>query len=174
MSDSALFSLISDVPISGSVWYRWSQISDWVPTYGFMQTENRNSKLLFIGCRQNGKQTFVFLVRQTINSKWCLLFQQTCPSILKSIAVYKYICPQWWQGRSCPCTIHGQGQQHLHDPKGVCNVPASEVLHDNARKLWQKTERYLCQPKRDSPHSLWQESITLTAWLRFLVEDTLP
>ncbi len=33
MSDSALFSPISDVPISGSVRYRWSRISDWVPTY---------------------------------------------------------------------------------------------------------------------------------------------
>ncbi len=34
MSDSALFSPISDVLISGSVQYRWSRISDWVPTYG--------------------------------------------------------------------------------------------------------------------------------------------
>ncbi len=34
MLDSALFSPISDVPISGSVRYRWSQITDWVPTYG--------------------------------------------------------------------------------------------------------------------------------------------
>jgi hypothetical protein len=33
MSDSKHFSLISDVPISGSVRYRWSRISDWVPTY---------------------------------------------------------------------------------------------------------------------------------------------
>ncbi len=33
MSDSAHFSPISDVPISGSVRYRWSRISDWVPTY---------------------------------------------------------------------------------------------------------------------------------------------
>ncbi len=33
MSDSALFSPISDVPISGLVRYRWSRISDWVPTY---------------------------------------------------------------------------------------------------------------------------------------------
>ncbi len=33
MLDSALFSPISDVPISGSVWYRWSQISYWVPIY---------------------------------------------------------------------------------------------------------------------------------------------
>ncbi len=34
MLDSAHFSPISDVPISGSVRYRWSRISDWVPTYG--------------------------------------------------------------------------------------------------------------------------------------------
>ncbi len=33
MLDSAHFSPISDVPISGSVRYRWSRISDWVPTY---------------------------------------------------------------------------------------------------------------------------------------------
>jgi hypothetical protein len=33
MSDSAHFSPISDIPISGSVRYRWSRISDWVPTY---------------------------------------------------------------------------------------------------------------------------------------------
>jgi hypothetical protein len=33
MSDSALFSPLSDVPTSGSVWYRWSRILDWVPTY---------------------------------------------------------------------------------------------------------------------------------------------
>ncbi len=35
MSDSALFSPISDVPISGSVRYIWSWIADWVPTYAF-------------------------------------------------------------------------------------------------------------------------------------------
>jgi hypothetical protein len=34
MSDSAHFSPISDVPISGSAQYRWSWILDWVPTYG--------------------------------------------------------------------------------------------------------------------------------------------
>jgi hypothetical protein len=34
MSDFELFSPISDVPISGSVRYRWSRISEWVPTYG--------------------------------------------------------------------------------------------------------------------------------------------
>jgi hypothetical protein len=34
MLDSAHFSPISDIPISGSVRYRWSPISDWVPTYG--------------------------------------------------------------------------------------------------------------------------------------------
>jgi hypothetical protein len=39
MSDSAHFSPLSDVPISGSVWYRWSRISDWVPTYGYYTTE---------------------------------------------------------------------------------------------------------------------------------------
>ncbi len=33
MSDSALFSPISDVPISGWVRYRWSLISDWVATF---------------------------------------------------------------------------------------------------------------------------------------------
>ncbi len=33
MSDSAHLSPISDIPISGSVWYHWSRISDWVPTY---------------------------------------------------------------------------------------------------------------------------------------------
>ncbi len=33
MSDSALFSPISEVPISGLVRYRWSRVSDWVPTY---------------------------------------------------------------------------------------------------------------------------------------------
>ncbi len=33
MSDFELFSPISDVPISGSVRYRWSRISEWVPTY---------------------------------------------------------------------------------------------------------------------------------------------
>ncbi len=32
MLDSALFSPILDVSISGSV--RWSRISDWLPTYG--------------------------------------------------------------------------------------------------------------------------------------------
>jgi hypothetical protein len=32
MSDSALFSPISDIPIFGSV-RRWSRISDWVPIY---------------------------------------------------------------------------------------------------------------------------------------------
>ncbi len=36
MTDSALFSPISDVPLSGSVRYRWSRISDWVPTYGYI------------------------------------------------------------------------------------------------------------------------------------------
>jgi hypothetical protein len=34
MSDSTYFSRILDIPISGSVRYRWSRISDWVPTYG--------------------------------------------------------------------------------------------------------------------------------------------
>jgi hypothetical protein len=35
MSDSAHFSPTSNVPISGSVRYRWSRISDWVPTYAY-------------------------------------------------------------------------------------------------------------------------------------------
>jgi hypothetical protein len=35
MSDSAHFSPISDVPISGLVRYRWSRISEWVPTYDY-------------------------------------------------------------------------------------------------------------------------------------------
>ncbi len=32
---SVLFSPITDFPISGSVRYRWSRISDWVPTYEY-------------------------------------------------------------------------------------------------------------------------------------------
>ncbi len=36
MSDSAHFSPISDISISGSVRHRWSRISDWVPTYAWM------------------------------------------------------------------------------------------------------------------------------------------
>ncbi len=37
MLDSAHFSPISIVPISTSVRYRWSRISDWVPTYAIYQ-----------------------------------------------------------------------------------------------------------------------------------------
>jgi hypothetical protein len=41
MSDSVLFSPISDVPVSGSVRYHWSWISDWVPTYADEAAENK-------------------------------------------------------------------------------------------------------------------------------------
>ncbi len=40
MLDSALFIPISEVLISGSVWYRWSRISELVPIYG------RNHRML--------------------------------------------------------------------------------------------------------------------------------
>ncbi len=43
MSDSAHFSPISDVPLSGSVQYRWSRISDWVPNYGNFQYIHKRS-----------------------------------------------------------------------------------------------------------------------------------
>ncbi len=54
MSDSKHFSPISDVPISGSVWYRWSRISNWVPTYGHLLDEKifweKKSQYLRIFC----------------------------------------------------------------------------------------------------------------------------
>jgi hypothetical protein len=46
MLDSALFSPISDVPISGSVRYRWSRILDWVPTYAIQPLHYTSSTFL--------------------------------------------------------------------------------------------------------------------------------
>ncbi len=47
-----------------------------------LQTDNRNSKLpRLFAANRNGKRKFVFIARQTINGKWRLLFQQTCPSM---------------------------------------------------------------------------------------------
>ena len=48
MSDSAVFSPISDVLISGSVRYRWSRISDWVPTYVFnLNTKHHYARIIY-------------------------------------------------------------------------------------------------------------------------------
>jgi hypothetical protein len=47
-----------------------------------LQTEIGNSKeFLFVAANERGKQKFVFLGQQRINSNQRLLFQQTCSSI---------------------------------------------------------------------------------------------
>jgi hypothetical protein len=42
---------------------------------------------------RDGKQKIVFLGQQSINGKWCLLYQQTCPSVVKPYCVIaKMLC----------------------------------------------------------------------------------
>ncbi len=61
----------------------------WVYTYIYIKKMETANFRLF-GAGGNGKRKFVFLGRQTINGKRCLLYQQTCLSMSKKCYVYTY------------------------------------------------------------------------------------
>jgi hypothetical protein len=61
-----------------------------------LKKENGNGKLLLFSANRDGKQKIVFLGRQSINGKWCLLYQQTCPSMVcYDFALSYNVLTQW-------------------------------------------------------------------------------
>ncbi len=87
MSFSKHFSPISDVPISGSVRYRWSRISDWVHTYAYMYYS-------WIGV----KSTLIVLMKRTIkyHKRSYILISKTCCKFLMGHPLGKlWLCKFW-------------------------------------------------------------------------------
>ncbi len=85
MLDSALFSPISDVPISGSVRYRWSRISDWVSTYA--------TSTLFSWGKKRLKDGNSRPILKCWNRRWCLAYVRNIGKNRNTVFIEK--CLPW-------------------------------------------------------------------------------
>ncbi len=116
MSDSALFSPISDVPISGSVRYRWSRISDWVTDIGLSAhlwprhilneltagSGWRQSKKTLLSTKSNTWNRLLYYLPHHVNVfRYCIFFRNINHCNIKIARIYP-LSKLWRIRKFCP------------------------------------------------------------------------